>query len=436
MPKTTTVSLKLILIGFLAISLLLGGPVLAGPLSADRDPLAAAAAPSSSDHRSTGTVLSVPSSIPDNKVDLFKAYSINEINQYLSQMDPSDVAATLKLLRVMQLVKAKYDGEVSADMLLTGAVKGTVSALGDPYSVYMDPKSYQEMMITTKGSFGGVGIVLGIKDNVLTVVAPIEGTPGDEAGILSGDQVVKIDGQDTKDMTLDEAVSKIRGAEGSPVTLTILRPGQEAQEYPLVRATIPLKTVGGKMLEDNIGYIRIAMFSETTGDDFAKKLQDLAAQGMKALILDLRNNPGGLVEESVKVAGHLVPKGPVVSIVPRDGEPLTWYSQLEKPEYPLVVLVNSGSASASEIVAGAVQDTGVGTLVGTKTFGKGSVQNIVPLGDASAVKLTTAHYFTPSGRSINHVGIEPDIIVAMPDFKETGKDLQLEKGLELIREKL
>ncbi|MDR3590581.1 MAG: S41 family peptidase [Negativicutes bacterium] len=436
MPKLTTIHRKLVLACFLAVTVLCTSLTFAEPQSEGHQPLAAGTAPAVTDQKGPASAVTTVPIGPDGKIDLFKAYSISEINQYLSQMDSADLAATLKLLRVMQLAKAKYDGEVSSDVMLAGAVKGAVGALGDPYSLYLEPKTYKEMMITTKGSFGGVGIVLGMKDNILTVVAPIEGTPGDAAGILTGDQVVKIDGQDTKDMALDEAVTKIRGTEGSQVTLTIARAGQETKEYPLVRAIIPIKTVGGKMLESNIGYIRIAMFNESTSEDFAKKLQELADQGMKALILDLRNNPGGLVEQCVKVAGHLVPKGPIVSVIPKSNAPETWYSQLEKPEYPLVVLVNGGSASASEIVAGAVQDTDAGTLIGTKTFGKGSVQNIVPLGDASAVKLTIAHYYTPNGRSIHHVGIEPDIKLEMPDFKETGKDLQLEKAIEVLKEKL
>jgi carboxyl-terminal processing protease len=436
MQQIQTIQRKLILIGFLAVALMFSGPALAAPQAAGNESLAANSAQSQVEQKSLGASLSVPPGSAAGKVDLTKAYLISEINRYLYQMDSTDLAASLKLFRVIQLVKAKYVGDVATDTLLSGAVKGTVNALGDPYSLYLEPKTYKEMMITTKGSFGGVGIVLGVKDNVLTVVAPIEGTPADQAGILSGDQVVKIDGQDTKDLALDEAVNRIRGPEGTQVILTIRRGGLELKEYTLERATIPIKTVGGKLLEDNIGYIRIAMFNENTGDDFAKKLQELAGQGMRAVILDLRSNPGGLVEESVKVAGHLVPHGPVVSVVAKDGTQETRYSQLEAPQYPLVVLVDGGSASASEIVAGAVQDTGAGTLIGTKTFGKGSVQNIIDLGDASAIKITFAKYYTPKGRSINGIGIEPDIMLAMPDYKETGKDLQLEKAVEVLKEKL
>lgn len=365
-----------------------------------------------------------------------RAAAINEINRYLSQMDSADIAATVRLFRVMQIVKARYVGEVATGTLMSGAIKGTVGALGDPYSVYMDSKMYKEFALETKGSFGGVGLILGSKDKALTVVAPIEGTPGDKAGIMSGDQIVRINDQDARNMAVDEAVNLIRGAIGSQVTLTISRAGQEPKDYILLRSNIEIKTVAGKMLENNIGYIRVTMFNENTGNDFAKKLHELEEQGMKAVILDLRNNPGGLLEEGVQVAGNFVPKGVVVSVVTRDGNKETWSSRLEETKYPLVVLVNGGSASASEIVAGAVQDTGAGTLIGTKTFGKGSVQTVMRLDDSSAVKLTIAKYYTPNDRSINGVGIEPDIKVEMPDSKEKGEDLQLAKAIEVLKEKL
>ncbi|MCE5284700.1 MAG: S41 family peptidase, partial [Pelosinus sp.] len=321
--------------------------------------------------------------------------------------------------------------------------KGMVAALNDPHSIYMDPKMYKKLMTDTEGSFGGVGIVVGMKDKVLTVIAPIEGTPGDKAGIKSGDQIIKIDGAETKDLVMDEAVDKIRGPEGSKVVLSIRRGEESLKDYELVRSNIPIKTVAGKMLPDNIGYIRIAMFNENTSADFLKAYQELEDQGMKAMILDLRDDPGGLLKECVKVAGKIVPKGPVVSVVERSGETKTEYSSLESIKYPLVVLVNGGSASASEIVAGAVQDTGAGVLVGTKTYGKGSVQTIIPLLDkgkfgsaagGDAIKLTIAKYLTPSGRSINGIGIEPDVKVELPEGSE--KDVQLDKAIEVIKSKL
>ena len=361
--------------------------------------------------------------------------AVLEINYYLTQMNPEELAATLKLFRAVQVVKGQYVGTAEGSLLMTGSLKGMVNSLGDPYSVYLDPKMYSELMLETKGSFGGVGIVLGVKEKQLTVVAPIEGTPAEAAGIQSGDLIMKIDSQDTKDMALDEAVGKIRGKEGSTVTLTIRRASQEPQEYKLTRATIVLKSVSGKMLENGIGYIRLSMFSETTGNDFLLKMNELTGQGMKSLILDLRNNPGGLIGESVKVASLLVPKGPIVSVIGKDGTRETSESQLEKSTMPLVVLINGGSASASEIVAGAIQDTGAGKLIGVKTFGKGSVQRIIPLDKDSAVKITIAEYHTPKDRSIHGKGIEPDILVEMPKDKEAKEDPQLDKAIEVLKGK-
>jgi len=365
---------------------------------------------------------------------------------YLLQAVTGDAKDAVKLFRVIGQIKARYVEDVAVETLMDGAIKGAVGALGDPHSVYMDKKMYRDFAIETGGSFGGVGIVIGVKDKVLTVISPIEGTPGDKAGIKSGDQILKIDGQDTKDMAPDEAASKIRGPEGTQVTLTIRR-GQEIKDYVLTRSNIQLKTVSGRMLPDKIAYIRISMFNEQTGADFAKKYREFEQEGMKATILDLRDNPGGILGESVKVAGKLVPQGPVVSVVQRGGNRDVYSSDLEAVKYPLVVLVNGGSASASEIVSGAVQDTGAGTLVGVKTFGKGTVQavlnpfgvGVINIGDGTAVKLTIAKYYTPNARSINGTGIEPDVKVEQPDkesLRETGKDPQLDKGIEILKAKL
>lgn len=355
---------------------------------------------------------------------------------YLFNVNSADAVAMVKFFRALQVVKSRYVEDVPLDTLMAGAVKGMVGALGDPHSVYMDAKMYKEFMIETEGSFGGVGIVVGVKEKQLTVIAPIEGTPGEKAGIKSGDQILKIDGVDTKDMALDEAVNKIRGKEGTQVVLTIRRGTEAAKEYSVTRSNIQIKTVSSKMLPDQMGYIRISMFNENTGNDFIRHLHDLEGQGMKGLILDLRDNPGGLLEESVKVASNLVPKGPVVSVVTRDGRRETHSSNLPAIKYPAVVLVNGGSASASEIVAGAVQDTGSGTLVGVKTYGKGSVQTLIRMDGGAAVKLTIAKYLTPADRSINGVGIEPDIAVVQPEPREAGQDLQLDKAVEVLKSKL
>ena len=384
---------------------------------------------------------------PEAKGSLLKAYSINEINQYLNQMEPDDAVATLKMFRVMQLLKSKYMGDITSGALLTGALKGTVGALDDPYSVYMDPKMYQDLMVSTKGSFSGVGMVLGMKDKLLTVVAPIEGTPAEKAGIKSGDRIVRIDAKETKDLSLDESVNMIRGPEGTQVTLSIRRGTNDLRDYTLTRANIQIKTVSAKMLENDIGYVRLSTFNEHSDEELGEKLKELEEKGMKGLILDLRNNPGGVLETSIRVAKRFVPRGPIVSVVRKDGTRETSYSELAAPRYPLVVLINGGSASASEIVAGAVQDTGAGTLIGTKTFGKGSVQTVVRIDAESAVKFTIAKYYTPKDRSIHGIGIEPDVVVELPDDKDDGdegtekkaeakKDPQMEKALEVLNGKM
>lgn len=356
---------------------------------------------------------------------------------YLLHAYSGDAASTLRLFRAVQIIKSRYVENTSVESLMTGAIRGMVSSLGDPHSIYMDPKMLKDFMVETEGSFGGVGIVLGAKEKVLTVISPIEGTPGEKAGIESGDSIIKINGQDTKNMALDEAVSKIRGAEGTQVVLTILR-GQLVKDYTLIRSNIQIKTVSGKMLPDKIAYLRIAMFNEQTYNEFTKKYQELEQEGMKSIILDLRGNPGGMLDASVKIANKFVPQGPVVSVIYRDGQRETSNSNLEAVKYPCVVLVDEGSASASEIVAGAIQDTGAGTLVGTKTYGKGSVQTILRLDGGAAMKLTIAKYYTPSGRSIHGTGIEPDVYVELPP-KIEGKviqDTQMEKALEIIKSKM
>ena len=346
---------------------------------------------------------------------------------YFVQLVSGDAMATLKFFRALQVVHSRYVDEVPVATLMEGAVRGMVRSMGDPHSIYLDGKMFKEFQVETEGAFGGVGIVVGMKGNILTVISPVEGTPGEQAGIKSGDQILKIDGEDVKALALDEAVGKIRGAKGSQVALTLRNVKGEIRTVSLTRSTIQLKTVAGKVLRSDVGLIRIAMFNEHTGDDFVKKFNELEAAGMKSLVLDLRDNPGGLLDQAVIVSRLLVPKGPVVSVVMKDGSRETHTSNLEKPKFPLVVLVNQGSASASEIVAGAVQDTQSGTLVGTKTYGKGSVQTVIRLDSDTAIKLTIAKYLTPADRSINGVGIEPDIVLPLDEEV----DNQLERAIEL-----
>ncbi|MGH7407105.1 MAG: S41 family peptidase [Candidatus Methylomirabilales bacterium] len=319
---------------------------------------------------------------------------------------------------VLTLIQANYTEEVNSKDLVYGAIRGMLETL-DPHSAFMPPEVYREMQVETQGSFGGLGIEITVRDRQLTVVAPIEGTPADRAGILAGDRIVKINGEPTKDMTLFEAVRKLRGPRGSQVTITILREGfTEAKDFAITRETIEVHSVRSFDLGDKIGYIRMASFQEKTARDLERTLEQFQTDGVKAMVLDLRNNPGGLLSQAVQVADFFLQKGQL--IVYTEGrarnQDLRFSAEHTKtlPQVPLVILVNGGSASASEIVAGALQDHRRAVVLGTQTFGKGSVQTVIPLNDGSGLRLTTAKYFTPRGETIQGKGITPDIPVEPP----------------------
>lgn len=331
---------------------------------------------------------------------------------YLMKNWIGDPGALFQIVRTMHLIQRHYVGETDRKKIYDGALKGMVGVLNDPYSSYLDNQDFEALSTMTEGHFGGVGMVMGLrKDNQFVVVSPIEDTPAYKAGIKAGDILLKIDGEDLSGQSLNEVVKKIRGQDGSQVTLTLKRGSEEAKDITVTRSDIKLKSVYGRMDGDGIGYIRVTNFNEDTDKDFGEKLQQLRDQGMKALVLDLRDNPGGLLESGVGVDRYLVPKGPIVSVTDKDGNTQTESSSLEKVDFPLAVLVNHGTASAAEIVSGAIQDTGSGKLFGVKTYGKGVVQNIFLLSNQTAVKLTVARYYTPSGRSIDKVGITPDEVV-------------------------
>lgn len=336
----------------------------------------------------------------------------------------------LPVIKTITLIQQKYNGDYNNDQIYTGAIRGMVKELDDPYSTYLDAKDYADLTTITEGYFGGVGLVLGKKDDKLVVVAPIEETPAYRAGIKSGDFIAGIDGKATAGMELTDAVKQIRGANGSAVELTVVSGKEAPKVVRIVREEIKLKSVYGEMKGNNIGYIRITSFSEDTAKDFQNKYNELAQEGMKGLILDLRDNPGGLLRSGVGVAKQLVPKGPIVSMKEKDGRTTTEYSNLTQLKYPLAILVNKGTASASEIVSGAVQDTKAGKLFGTTTYGKGCVQNIFNLTRDTGVKLTIAEYYTPSGRSINGVGINPDVEIAATDDKGTNQLAAAQKYIE------
>jgi carboxyl-terminal processing protease len=319
---------------------------------------------------------------------------------------------------ILSLIQSNYVEEVNSRDLIYGAVKGMLDTL-DPHSAFMPPDAFREMQVETQGSFGGLGIEITVKDRMLTVVAPIDGTPAERAGVQPGDRIVKIEGQPTKDMTLMDAVRKLRGPKGSKVTISILREGSpEPMDITLVRETIEVHSVRSKDLGDGIYYVRITSFQEKTSKDLEKALEQAEKAGDAALILDLRNDPGGLLNQAVAVSDMFLDKGQLIVYTQGriKNQDLRFTAEHSNglPKWPMVVLVNGGSASASEIVAGALQDWKRAVLIGTKTFGKGSVQTVIPLSDGSGLRLTTAKYFTPGGRSIHGIGITPDIIVELP----------------------
>jgi carboxyl-terminal processing protease len=341
---------------------------------------------------------------------------------------------------VLAIVKKSYVEEVDTKKLIYGAVNGMLASL-DPHSSFMPPDTYKELKLDTKGEFGGLGIEISIKDGLLTVISPIEDTPAYRAGIKSGDQILKIDDKYTKDLSIMDAVKKMRGVKGSKVTLTIMREGfDKPKEFPLTRDIIQVKSVKFKMLDDGFGYVRIAQFQEKTSDDLHKALESLTATSkgkIKGLVLDLRNDPGGLLDQAVKVSETFLDEGKLIVYTEgREKDAQMKFSSRKgekQPDYPIVALINSGSASASEIVAGALQDHKRAVVMGVQSFGKGSVQTIIPLSDNSGLRLTTARYFTPSGRSIQAKGITPDIVVESIELavKEKKESMHLrEKDLE------
>src|SRR5499425_467407 len=335
----------------------------------------------------------------------------------------ADQSATYEQLRlfteVLNIVQNQYVDEVPPKDLIYNAIKGTLRGL-DPHSSFLDPDSYKEMQVETSGSFGGLGIEITLKDDVLTVVAPIEGTPAYRAGILSGDRIIKIEGLSTKDMQLTDAVKRMRGKPGSKVTISIIREGwTEPKDFTIIREQIRVQSVKNAELEPGIEYIRLRQFQEQTGNDIESALEKYSkGKKIQGLVLDLRNNPGGLLTSSVEVAEKFLDPGKL--IVYTEGRVRNQNMRFQASgkhtyaDFPIVVLVNQGSASASEIVAGALQDWGRAVVLGTQSFGKGSVQTIIPLSDGSGLRLTTAKYYTPKGRSIHGKGITPDIIVEAP----------------------
>jgi carboxyl-terminal processing protease len=337
--------------------------------------------------------------------------------------------------RVLDLIERNYVENVDSEKLTISAIEGMLKTL-DPYSAYLTPERYKELEIGTSGEFGGVGMEIAAENGVLTIITTIEGTPAAKAGVKPGDHIIAIGGKSTQGMAVDEAVKLLRGPKGSEVKIIIKSEGDKnPREITLIRDIIHVKSVNYKLLDSKIGYIKLSQFQEKTSEELNKAIEKLESENkgtLSGLILDLRNNPGGLLSEAVGVADEFIDEGLIVSVKGRAEDQSTEYYATRKEDtyrYPMVVLVNKGSASASEVVAEALQDQKRAIILGTKTFGKGSVQSIIKLEDGSGLKLTTAKFYAPSGRSINQVGVTPDVII---ENNET-KDSQLERAVELLR---
>lgn len=340
----------------------------------------------------------------------------------------------------LAIIQTDYVDEVSPRDLIYGALKGMISSL-DPHSQFMDPDDYNELKVDTEGKFGGLGIEITIKDGLLTVVTPIEDTPAWKAGIKTNDRIVKINNELTRDMTLTDAVKKLRGKPQEAVHVTILRESQKKiLEFNIVRDIIKIKDIKeARILEEGIGYIRLVEFRENAVRDMDIALENLKKQGMDALILDLRNNPGGLLDAAVKMVEKFIEKGKLIVFTKgrRPAQNMEFISAGSNPiiDLPMAVLINEGSASGSEIVAGALQDYKRAIILGTKSFGKGSVQTIIPLNDGSALRLTTSRYFTPLGKQIHGKGVIPDIVVEEGKIElASAQELEMPKSEEIFEE--
>ncbi|MFH1627306.1 MAG: S41 family peptidase [Pseudomonadota bacterium] len=344
------------------------------------------------------------------------------------EADTKEVYKNIEIFtEVLRQVEKNYVEPQDSQKLIYGAIKGMVQSL-DPHSSFMTKEEYNELMTETKGSFSGIGIEITIRDKIITVVSPIEGTPAYNAGIKAGDKIIMVEGQSTQDMNLIEAVKKIRGPEGSKVNLTIAREGMEKPlEFSITRGVIPLKSVRHYSLSPGIGYVRVSNFQSNTAEDLSYALENLEKDGtLKGLIIDLRNNPGGLLSQAIEVSELFLDSGIIVSTKGRENAhniKASAHKNKTERKYPIIVLVNGGSASAAEIVAGALQDNKKAIILGTRTFGKGSVQSILPLSDGSGLRLTTARYYTPNGKSIQSSGITPDIEIPFlaPEKQEKPK---------------
>ena len=363
---------------------------------------------------------------------------------FLLGIDGKSAINLCQLLSAMNFIESEYVHEVEKDKLIDGAISGMVHSLGDPHSVYLEPKMYSQIKADTSGGFGGIGVYMGFKNNVVQILSVIPGGPGEKSGLKAGDSILAVNSEPVSETDYSEVALKIRGEVGTSVELLVHRDGEEDKTYTITREVIKVQTVSGKMIDDQMAYIRISNFSENTGKEFKSLLTKLEGEGLKGMILDLRQNPGGVITSCVEVAREIVPEGPIVSIIQRDGSKEVYTSDLKATKFPIVVLIDQNSASASELLSGALQDTKAATIVGVKSYGKGSVQTLIPMFRDDGLKLTIAKYYTPNGRSIDGVGIIPDVevtletpvIVSRELDTDNIADTQLLKAEEILTEKL
>ncbi len=355
-------------------------------------------------------------------------------------------SADQKIDEIFKILDTYYVGEYDKEDLKQNMFQGLVYGVGDPYTSYMDKDTFEKYMTSIDGNYSGIGITVtnDTETNSIVIISLFEGYPGQKAGLLPGDRIVKVNGKDVSGEIMDEAISIIKGEPDTHVSISVFRPSDNTtKDYDLVRENISVPTVSHKMLENDIGYLRITQFDKVTLDQFKQAYADLQNSNMKGLIIDLRNNPGGLLNVVCSITDMLVPKSVITYTEDKNGKRENYNSGDDRIEIPLLLLVNGGSASASEVMSGAVQDLGVGELVGTKTFGKGLVQNIFECKDGSAVKVTIAKYYTPRGVCIHGIGIEPDYVVEMSDELSVkissltmDEDVQLKKAFDIMSEKI
>jgi carboxyl-terminal processing protease len=380
--------------------------------------------------------LAVASILITNTITLFGTKSYIE-NQ-------SSVSKFAKLFEVRSELYKYYDGTINDSDLVEGAIKGMTGALNDPYTVFMNKKEFDEFNTQTEGNYSGVGLQVQAKDDKIIIADVFEESPAKKAGILPKDEIEKVNNTAVTGKDLDKAVTLMKGKDGTEVTLTLNREGKGVFDVKLKRSKINLVTVKGEMIDKNVGYIQISMFDENTAKNLQSKLKELKGKGMKSLIIDLRGNPGGLLNECVDMVSNFLKKDKViVSTIDKYKNKKEYKSKVDGDfvGLPLTVLTNSGSASASEIFSGAIRDYKIGTLVGEKTFGKGVVQTMLDTGDGTALKVTVSKYYTPNGENIHHIGIKPDVAVTYPDelrqkTYDRSLDPQFNKALEIAKTKI